>query len=162
MLRQIETEAVMKHFKLILFVLALFCQRIEVLAQDVNGVRAGTVMSKAQVVECFGEPDEYLVEDYSDLDGVYEYYVYGRSQLLFVNQCFYAFSVSDDRWPLLLDMLDGGVRPGDSFNSIASLNPQPADWLGVNAYCIPCLDDFYIIINTSEGVITNINFTFRN
>lgn len=43
-------------------------------------------MTKAQVIEKFGEPEEYSWNDYSEIDGIYERYRYGEDCLLFVNE----------------------------------------------------------------------------
>ena len=117
-----------------------------------------------QVIEKFGEPDKFHMKNsFLDTEAKYEQYDYEKAMLLFIDEMLYAFSVSHSEWSVLNTYIEGGVRVGDNISKIASLKPEPANWLGEGAYYLCCYEDFNMIINTtSEGVITNINFSFRD
>lgn len=109
-----------------------------------------SLMTKGQVIEKFGEPDEYLFHDY-DIDGTYEWYHYGEDYLLFINERLYAFYVSTPRWSVLMKMIDGGVKIGDPFSKLSPLNPKLADGIeDSDTYYVPC-GDFPLFIEGHNG-----------
>lgn len=131
---------------------------------DIEGVMMDSLMTKDQVIEKFGEPDKFSMKNsFLDTEAKYERYDYEKAMLLFIDEMLYAFSVSHSEWSVLNTYIEGGVRVGDNISKIASLKPEPANWLGEGVYYLCCYEDFNMIINTtSEGVITNINFSFRD
>lgn len=131
-------------------------------AQDVSGVEILSHMTKEQVILHFGKPDRYSREDYSDIDGIYEWYHYGTDYLLFINQELHVFQVSSSRWPVLLNLIEGGVRIGDSFSKMEKLNPQIVDWVkGSDKYYVP-FEDFPLLITVHDGKITGISYEVRS
>lgn len=153
----------MKKITLVVVSCFLFCLNLS--AQDVEGVAIDSLMTKAQVIEKFGEPEKYSWKDYSEIDGIYERYRYGEDSLLFVNEQLYSFSVKTPRWSVLVYMIEGGVRVGDPFSKLSPLNPQLADWIKDNTdsetYYIPS-GDFPILIDVKEGKIKSVSFTIYN
>lgn len=144
-------------FLLILKSLALF-------AQDVNGVSMGSIMTKEQVVEQFGQPDSYICSKSVD-NGTDIIYGYGVGVISYINVLsfnndeFIGFSISDNRWPVLVHMIEGGVRVGDPLSRLDSLNPQEATWLEKGTYYIP-VGDFPVLIYTEQGLIKTIEFSY--
>lgn len=91
----------MKRITLIFVSCFLFCLNLS--AQDVDGVAIDSLMTKAQVVEKFGEPEEYTLKNsYMDEEAKYEVYYYGQGEWLeFVNGCLQSFCVNTPRWSVL-------------------------------------------------------------
>jgi hypothetical protein len=145
---------------LLIVISCIFCS-ISLHAQDVEGVWMDSLMTKDQVIEKYGEPDEYLLHDY-DLDGIYEWYHYGEDYLLFINERLYAFYVSTSRWSVLMKMIDGGVKIGDQFSTLSPLSPILVDGIeDSSTYYVP-LGDYPLLIEVHNGLIADILFTFRN
>ncbi len=147
---------------LLMIVLAIFVYVTKISAQDVNGVQIDFLMTKEQVVEKFGEPLEYIMEDYSEMDGIYEWYSYeGGDYLRFIDGNLNTFYVSTDRWPVLANMIEGGVRVGDPLSKLSSLNPKIVDWVeSSHTYYIP-FGDFPLLIDVCDGMITSMSYQLR-
>ena len=124
-------------------------------------------MTNVQVVEKFGEPEEYTLKNsYMDEEAKYEMYYYGHGEWLeFVNGCLQSFCVNTPRWSVLVYKMEGGVRVGDPFSKLSPLNPQLASWIKDNTdsktYYIPS-GDFPILIDVKEGKIKSVSFTIYN
>ena len=157
---------VIKHVRIMKTILILLSSflffSLNIHAQDVAGVHVGSRMTKAQVIEKFGEPEEYDISDsYMDEEAKYEVYDYGHGNwLAFVDECLYDFYVRTSRWPVLLSMIEGGIEIGDPFSKLASLNPKPADWIDNSTYYIPC-GDFPLLITVKDGIITGVSFEIK-
>ncbi len=147
----------------LIWIISFLLFGINIYAQDVDGVDCSFMMSKNMVIARFGEPEEYTL-DYDDYGDKIEGYDYGNGDWIeFVNGVMYGFCVSTPRWPVLVNMVEGGIRIGDPFSKLASFNPQPVDWLdGVSdMYYIPS-GDFPIFISTSDNIITQVDFEIRH
>ena len=149
--------------KTILVIISLFLFCLNLSAQDVERVAIDSFMTKVQVVEKFGEPEEYTLENsYMDEEAKYEIYYYGHGEWLeFVNDRLQAFCVKTPRWSVLVYKIEGGVRVGDPFSKLSPLNPQLASWIKDNTdsktYYIPS-GDFPILIDVKEGKIKSVYF----
>lgn len=144
----------------LIWIISFLLFGINLCAQDIDGIDGCFMMSKNMVVARFGEPQKYIVTNsYSDQEAKVELYSYGNGDWIeFVNEVMYSFCVRTPRWPVLVNMIEGGVRIGDSFTKLASCNPQPVDWLNVsNMYYIPN-GDFPIFISTVDNIITQVKF----
>ena len=148
-----------KTMKMVLLIISLFLCGITLSAQDVEGVDVCTKMAKNQVIQKFGQPEEYVFKDsYMDEEAKYELYYYGNGDtLVFVNEYLYDFYVKTQRWSVLLTMIEGGVKIGDPFSKMASLNPKVAEWINDSTYYIPC-GDFPLLIRVRDGLITFVSF----
>ena len=155
----------MKRITLIFVSCFLFCLNLS--AQDVEGVAIDSSMTKVQVVEKFGEPEEYTLKNsYMDEEAKYEMYYYGHGEWLeFVNGCLQSFCVNTPRWSVLVYKMEGGIRVGDPFSKLSPLNPQLASWIKDNTdsktYYIPS-GDFPILIDVKEGKIKSVSFIIYN
>ena len=149
--------------KTILVIISLFLFCLNLSAQDVERVAIDSFMTKVQVVEKFGEPEEYTLENsYMDEEAKYEIYYYGHGEWLeFVNGRLHSFCVKTPRWSVLVYKIEGGVRVGDPFSKLSPLNPQLASWIKDNTdsktYYIPS-GDFPILIDVKEGKIKSVYF----
>lgn len=129
---------------------------------DIEGVDTRQKMTKAQIIEKFGEPTEY--EAFASDDGTLQeifYYKKGINQIEFSGGYLSGFSISDNRFTVLKILIPGGVTVGDHLSEVISINPEVKTWLPSkkDIYYIQILDSrvFFIV---SEGIITNINFSF--
>ena len=148
----------MKQIMLIAISCLFFSMSLQ--AQDVEGVDICTKMTKDQVIQKFGHPEEYVFKDsYMDEEAKYELYYYGNGDsLVFVNEYLHSFDVYTDRWAVLTYMIDGGIKIGDAFSKLEMLGPKPADWLDTSdEYYIPC-GDFPLYISAKDGIITSVSF----
>ncbi len=148
----------MKQIILIAISCIFFGQNLR--AQDVEGVDVCTKMTKDQVIQKFGQPEEYVFKDsYMDEEAKYELYYYGNGdRMVFVNEYLHCFDVYTDRWAVLMYMIEGGVKIGDAFSKLESLEPKVVDWWDTSdEYYIPC-GDFPLLIRVREGLITSVSY----
>ena len=110
----------MKLFVISITILLL--TTINMSAQDIEGVAIGTAMTKNEVIAKFGESDQYSDSDAGDLC-IDERSHYEENLLIFNNSEFIGFAVSDNRWRILTNDINGGVRVGDQFSKIEILKP---------------------------------------
>ena len=146
--------------QIMLVVISYFLFSLNLLAQDVAGVHVYSQMTKNQVIQKFGQPEEYDCRDsYMDEKAIYELYYYGDGdRLVFINGYLYSFDVSTERWSVLMNMIENGVKIGDMFSRLEPLNPKVVDWLDVsNRYYIPC-GDFPLYIDVKDGIIIYISY----
>ena len=144
----------MKLFVISITILLL--TTINLSAQDIEGVAIGTTMTKNEVIAKFGEPDQHSYSDADDL-GIDERYHYEENLLIFNNSEFIGFVVSDNRWRVLTNVVDGGVRVGDQFSKIEFLKPEVATWIDNETYYVP-RGDYYLFFKISSGIIREIDF----
>lgn len=112
-----------KFHKTILFVFAVmslndvYAQDVDSLlfTRDVNGVRIGTEMSREQIINIFGTPDEYICHD-DGTDGKGEAYYYGKTRIHFTDNIFDEFYVCDTTFNVLTIQIKGGLKVGDSIS----------------------------------------------
>ena len=147
---------------LLSIIISCFFLGINLSAQDVEGVDVCTKMAKDQVIQKFGQPEEYIFKDsYMDEEAKYELYYYGNGdRLVFVNEYLHCFDVYTDRWTILMYMIDGGVKIGDPFSKLVSLNPKVAEWINDSTYYIPC-EDTPLLIRVHDGLITHVSFDIK-
>ncbi len=95
-------------------------------AQDVEGVEIDSVMTYGQVVAKFGVPDKFEVQDADFPDGAkIWYYKYGKNELVFSNtDGLIGFYIYDDRFSLITNYLEGGLKVGDPLSKIQNVNIQ--------------------------------------
>lgn len=119
------------------------------------------MMNKQQVIEKFGEPDDYYTYYSEECDYTEEIYDCGGDYLRFVDGCLYGFTLNTPRWRVFNRLVDGGCKVGDPFSVLSELNPQKVDWAGISdSYYLPC-GDFPLSIGVKNGVITRIEYYFR-
>lgn len=143
-------------------ILSLFIS-IALSAQDVSGVQMDSLMTRAQVIEKFGEPISYKCNySYLDEDVKYELYYYGENdRLVFVDEKLYGFDVSTTRWTVLHSLVKGGVNIGDPLSKVSSLNLKMVDWLKTSdTYYVPC-GEYPILINVgADSTIIKISYNY--
>ncbi len=61
---------------------------------SVNGIKVFSQLTKNEVFEIFGQPEEYEIQDSGD-NGVDEWYHYGENLLHFNENYFIGFSICD-------------------------------------------------------------------
>ena len=152
---------VMKELIFVIFLFAIMPFH-NVMAQDIEGVDIHQKMTKSQVIEKFGEPTEYkaFASDDGTLQEIF-YYKKGVNRIEFSGGYLSGFSISDNRFTVLKILIPGGVTVGDHLSEVISINPEVKTWRPSkkDIYYIQILDSrvFFIV---SEGIITNINFSF--
>ncbi len=122
----------------------------------VNGVNIFSKMTKSEVIAKFGEPTKYKYYDSQD-NGVDEWYYYSESHLVFKENYFIEFSISDNRFALTLDGLDRNVAVGDKFSVLAPLDPHYMEWFEKDWYCI-VFEDEIVRFLVKNGLIDAIVF----
>ena len=129
---------------------------------DVEGIDMYQKMNRDKVIEKFGEPTEYkaFASDDGTLQEIF-YYKKGVNRIEFSGGYLSGFSISDNRFTVLKILIPGGVTVGDHLSEVISINPEVKTWRPSkkDIYYIQILDSrvFFIV---SEGIITNINFSF--
>lgn len=124
----------MKQILLIAISCIFFSMSLQ--AQDVEGVDLCTKMTKDQVIQKFGQPEEYEFRySHMDEEAKYELYYYGNGDcLVFINEYLHEFYIKTDRWTVLMYMIEGGIQIGDPFSKLVSLNPKVAEWINDSTY----------------------------
>lgn len=130
---------------------------------DVNHVPVYEKLTKDEIVERFGEPDDYRITD----DGVFgfaEVYVYGENKLLFMDHEFEGFDIHDQSWSVMNDSFPGGLKIGDNISVFNDKNQlkllkheRLADTFRILDNPLPeNAPDTYIMITVSENKISAI------
>ncbi len=137
--------------------------------QDVEGVEIDSVMTYAQVVAKFGQPDEVKVEDDYDphQEGKCRYYKYGENELVFSdNNGLIEYRIYDNRFAVLTKMIDGGLRVGDplskvhqNVDSIGPVEKRRTYSDGTNRHVLFPYCDVVLLINEKGGIITAILYS---
>ncbi len=132
---------------------------------DVNHVPVYEKLTRAEIVEKFGEPDDYRITD-DGLVGFEEIYVYGENALLFMDHEFEGFVIHDQSWSVMNDSFPGGLKVGDDIsvfndkNQLKLLNHERlADKFWILDDPLPeNAPDTYIMITVSENKISAISY----
>ncbi len=124
---------------------------------SVNGIEVFSKLTKNEVFEKFGQPEEYEIQDSGD-NGVDEWYHYGENLLHFNENYFIGFSICDKNFVVNLDGLERDVKVGDKLSVLEPLETHYMDWFEKDWYCV-CFEDEQVIIKVNNGVITCISFS---
>ena len=133
---------------------------------DVKHVTLYEKLTKEEIVEKFGEPDNYYISDDENLAAVVEIYEYGENALLFMDHEFEGFEIRDQRWSVMNDCFCGGLKVGDNisvFHDKGQLkllkHERMADTFWILDNPLPGnAPDTYVMITTSDGIITAISY----
>ncbi len=145
-------------YTILVFVFPLFAY-----AQDVEGVEIDSVMTYAQVVAKFGQPDEVKVRhaDFPENSNIYSYF-YGENKLVFSDlDGLIEYRIYDDRFKLIVNYLEGGLRVGDLLSKIQDVNVKgPLYKYGTESdgreiYHLFSQTDCPLWIRTKNGVIAD-------
>ena len=77
---------------------------------DINGVKLGSMVSDAILLSKFGTPSRVKTED--DTNITYNYY--GKTSIGIYDGKVYDILVRDSKFPVLTDIIEGGIRVGDN------------------------------------------------
>ncbi len=130
-------------------------------AQDVEGVEINTNMTFEQVVEKFGQPDEVEIQDADWPEGAkIRYYQYGENELVFSDtDGLIEFSIRNNRFALITNYVEGGIRVGDLLSKIQNINIQGVlefienDAEGAYIYHIFSQSDCPLWVWVKDGII---------
>lgn len=89
---------------------------------DVNGIKIGASMTKAQMIYKFGEPDGYVLLDDGSLIGIIERYNFNGNSLTFMDGKLVGFSIVNDDWSVLSDYFENGLKVGSPVSLINQQN----------------------------------------
>lgn len=134
---------------------------------DVNGVPLWSALTKEQVIEKFGTPDEYYNEDgrYDD-DCKERGYRYGNNYIETCDGEFWMFEIRDTRFKVLTKYFDGGVGVGDHISVFKGfkdgmLYQRDPKRFGEYYYEIADASDGYFCFRTDpDGYIEYFVYTF--
>ena len=134
---------------------------------DINGVPLWSNLSKEQIIEKFGIPDEYYNEDGKYDDAWQERgYRYGDNYIETCDGELWMFEIRDKRFKVLTTYFEGGITVGDHISVFKGFkdgmlylrNPKQ---FGKYYYEIADADDGYFCFRTDqEGYIISIVYTF--
>ena len=87
---------------------------------SVNGIEVFSKLTKNEVFEIFGQPDEYKRQDSGD-NGVDERYYYGENMLHFNENFLYEVTICDNRFIVKLYGLERNIAIGDNISALEPL-----------------------------------------
>lgn len=90
-------------------------------AQELEGFGDYAVIPREKVIEKFGNPETYQIEDHDVSDPVGEYYYYDGLTLAFEDRVISRFGIKKRGIRVLTKTIPGGVLVGDNFSKISSL-----------------------------------------
>lgn len=128
---------------------------------DIEGVDTRQKMTKAQIIEKFGEPTTYKNSTFDDGTPLETFY-YDRTFIRFTDGYLSEFVIMDNKFKVLTKLISGGISVGDSLTRISSLNPEVATWVSSDndLYYIPMVEgEINVFFYVKNGIITNINFS---
>lgn len=137
---------------------AMSAQEVDMMLynRDVDGIEIGTIMTKEQVVEYFGEPTEY--EYCLSDDGDNEIYYYKDSYLHFKGNVLIGFCIRDAEFSTLTNHIQGGLRINDSLSKLDGFIygvPKPYE----DGYILFEDSDNPIYLLVEESIIVGIDYS---
>ncbi len=105
---------------LVAFIFSISC----VYAQDIEGVEINTKKTQEQVIAKFGKPDRLEINDADWPEGSkIRYYHYGKNHIVFTDyEGLIEFGVVDNRFAIIKNYINGGIKVGDPLSKIQNLN----------------------------------------
>ncbi len=137
-----------------------------VYAQDVEGVEIDSVMTYAQVVAKFGQPDEVKVQeaDFPEGSKIYRYH-YGSNYLIFSDvDGMIGFAIQDNRFAVITNYLEGGLRVGDPLSKVQNVDikgylEKRKEWPKYTSYNLFSQTDCPLWIREKDGIIVSMDLS---
>lgn len=139
---------------------AITAQEVDMMLynRDVNGIEIGTLMTKEQVIECFGEPTEYKIYD-NGLDGKGESFFYGKTRLHFDNGVFDGFYLCTQQFVAFTNHVKGGIKVGTPLSYLNDFEFGRPLYVREGVYELFYEADNPVTLIVSDGIIIGIVYS---
>jgi len=145
----------------------------DIYAQDIEGLEINSKVTKAEIIEKFGTPDEYEIQRWAPGDGMNEKGEFFRYDIDAANpnpskdgliidlmdDTLDRFVIGNSKYRAFTNLVKGGVRVGESFSAINGLlNFEEIGSRGEIIIYRAMYSKFYhsVVVYVKDGKITNI------
>lgn len=157
-----------QYLSVVLSLLFLTASALSAQSFDLEGFVVDKPLTKAQIIQKFGEPDQYDSYEGMDEGSIGEYFRYGRNYLKLDNNILTDFFVCDTAMATLTVDVPGGIKVGMPLTSLDDTVFGPAitrtytNYEGVLVTLIYVgTDDWRLEFEVSDtGLIESISFTY--